>query len=88
MAAAAALSSALASGAFEQLAPLCDAAELEVRFAARCAACDCRGAADALATRHAQAGSLASADWPHALHVLGHVVNNELCAPALRAALR
>jgi hypothetical protein len=36
MAAAAALSAALASGAFEQLAPLCDAAELEVRHV-RCA---------------------------------------------------
>lgn len=34
----------------------------------------------------AQAGSLSSADWPHALHVLGHVVNNDLCAPALRRA--
>ena len=38
MAAAAALSAALASGAFEKLAPLCDAAELEARRASRVAA--------------------------------------------------
>ena len=37
-------------------------------------------------TLPAQAGSLASADWPHALYVLGHVVNNDLCAPALSRA--
>jgi hypothetical protein len=63
-------------------APLCDAAELEVRVS-RC------GAAARLAdapARAAQAGSLASPDWPHALHVLGHIVNNDLCAPAPRRA--
>jgi len=35
--AAAALAAALASGAFDQVAPLCDAAELEARLQLRCA---------------------------------------------------
>jgi hypothetical protein len=93
----AAIADALAAGAYEQLAPLCDAAELEVRGAARTErllwkerradACVC---ACVCVCALAQAGGLSAPDWPHAVHLLGHVFANDLCAPVVpcRSPLR
>ena len=77
------LLAALQQGSFAEVAPILDRCELEVNrrswIGSRAAARAERFALEAAAALPPQSGNPhVLLDWPHALHILGHLYNNNL----------